>query len=52
MQQGVFKLDSSKGSNEVDYFKTTLPDHKVNVCTTHTNRHERQVIPRYDRQLI
>jgi hypothetical protein len=52
MQQGVFKPDSSTGSTETDYFKTMLPDHKVNVCMTQTNRHECQVIPKCGRQLI
>jgi hypothetical protein len=33
---------------EVDYFKTMLPDHIVDVLTTETNRYAHQVISKYD----
>jgi hypothetical protein len=35
MKQGVFRPDSIMGSTEADYFKTMLPDHKVNVWRLH-----------------
>jgi hypothetical protein len=35
--------------NEVDYFKTMVPYHIVDVLTTETNRYAHQVISKYDK---